>query len=60
MAFHKVGAIKKLDKAGRSGIKKNETLYALGYFTDYNGSHNKLNRFLTQKNKKELTKFNMP
>jgi len=54
-----VGAIKKLDGAGRVDVRKNETLYALGYLSDFKGTNNKLNRFMTQKNKKNLAKFKL-
>ncbi len=45
-ALYKVGALVRLDKTG-AYEKKNEILYAVGYYSEYNGRP-KLNRFLTK------------
>lgn len=50
-ALHNVGAFKKLPKTGQYE-QRNETLYALGYFTDYG-----LKRFLTKERKSQLRGF---
>jgi len=58
-ALCQVGAIKKLQGAGRVDIRKNETLYALGYFSGLKGTNYKLNRFLTQKSTNKFLKFKL-
>ena len=58
-ALCQVGAIKKLHSPGRVDIRKNETLYAIGYLSGSQGTNNKLNRFLTQKNTKQFLKFKL-
>lgn len=58
-ALCQVGAIKKLHGSGRVDIRKNETLYAVGYLSGSQGTNNKLNRFLTQKNTKQFLKFKL-
>lgn len=58
-ALCQVGAIKKLHGPGRVDIKKNETLYAIGYLSGLKGTNHKLNRFLTQKNAKQFLKFKL-
>ncbi len=58
-ALCQVGAIKKLHGGGRVDIRKNETLYALGYFSGLKGTNGKLNRFLTQKSTNKFLKFKL-
>ncbi|MGB5218145.1 MAG: hypothetical protein WBN66_07585 [Smithella sp.] len=58
-ALCQVGAIKKLHGPGRVDIRKNETLYAIGYLSGSKDTNHKLNRFLTQKNTKQFLKFKL-
>lgn len=54
-ALYKVGALDRLTKTGEYE-QKNEILYALGYYSNYNGKP-KLNRFLTAQRKSDLRNF---
>lgn len=58
-AFCDVGAIKKLDGVTGANVRKNETLYAIGYLAGFEGGKNQLNRFLTEKSKKNFVKFKL-